>query len=343
MPKSFNIKIYTIAGDFVMVVPPSKIMSNISFSSVINEWQGQLSVKLNYPFSQTIISMGNIIKVFAVTESYQLGKQIYVWSIDDINRVLEKNGEYIEIRAIGIGSLLGRGYYKNWSSKVFTKNQEPATTIKDIIDLFLLKYPWAIYYDWTSIENYWSSLSFDFSNDFNNLAIKKIVSTIPFFWSVDWDWKINFHPKNWWIGVLTHNVTVWKDIDGLVASENSENVKNSYTLNYTGGTVSGSDSASITQYGEREYEETKAEISNVGTANIAVATYILENKDYKKRTSCTVNSQYNIESIRPWDLLTVRNLDYSILTLQINRIEYDTNTARLEMEKITSLWAEIFA
>ena len=55
----------------------------------------------------------------------------------------------------------------------------------------------------------------------------------------------------------------------------------------------------------------------------------------------TVNAQYDFESMKPGDLVTVRNLAYQIQSLQILRMEYSPKTAKLELESIRSLSEEI--
>ena len=55
----------------------------------------------------------------------------------------------------------------------------------------------------------------------------------------------------------------------------------------------------------------------------------------------TVNAQYDFESMKPGDLVTVRNLAYQIQSLQILRMEYSPKTVKLELDSIRSLSEEI--
>lgn len=57
----------------------------------------------------------------------------------------------------------------------------------------------------------------------------------------------------------------------------------------------------------------------------------------------TINSLYNIESIRAGDSLTIKNLDYSITTLQISRLEYNIDIVRVELEAIDSFAKEVLS
>lgn len=300
-------------------------------------------MKLNLSFSQTAITVNNIIKLYAADDTYPNGRQIYTGIIGSLIRVNETGYEYIELRAIGIGSMLNYAYYTDTGSYAFSKNQDPKTTIKAIADNFLVQYPGALsYVDGTTLELYGSNISTSFSYDKRDEAIKKVASLTTYFWTVDGEAKLQFHPKTGGIGMLTHSVTIGKDIDILTVEENTERVVNTYFLDYTSSSTSASDATSITANGVREFHETKSEINAAGTATIRANTYIAQNKDKKYKISLTVNSNYDIESIRPGDLLTVKNLDFSISSLQINRIEYTPNNIRIELEAIDSFSKEIF-
>lgn len=77
------------------------------------------------------------------------------------------------------------------------------------------------------------------------------------------------------------------------------------------------------------------------TANNFGASYISKKKDAKRKIRIVVNTEYNIETIRPGDLVTVRNFQYEISSLQIQKIEYNSDRITLELEQITSLAQEI--
>lgn len=81
----------------------------------------------------------------------------------------------------------------------------------------------------------------------------------------------------------------------------------------------------------------------MGTANAKAAAFISQNKDPSKITNVTINSRYDIESIRPGDLLTVRNFDYSISSLQIVRVEYNPDQIKVELESIVSFAKEVLS
>lgn len=340
--KNYNAKIYTLAGVYVKTLSPSVIMGGFSFSAQADGGQGELRLKLALSFSQTDIAITNIIKLYAVDEANPSGRQIYTGIVGSLRRISDGGTEYVELRALGLASMLSWGYYKDTGSYSFSKNQEPATTLKAVVDDFATQYPGLITYDGSSIENFGSSTSTSFAYAKRYDAIKNVADLTTYFWTIDGTGKLQFHPKTGGIGVLTHKVTIGKDIDKLDVEENSEKVVNNYLLDYSGGSTTASDGTSQTAYGVRELHESKTDITNGATATIRANTYIAENKDLKKKISITINSNYDIESIRPGDLLTVANLDYSINSLQIRRIEYTSDNIRLELEEINSFGKEIF-
>ena len=68
----------------------------------------------------------------------------------------------------------------------------------------------------------------------------------------------------------------------------------------------------------------------------SVNSYLAEKKDKKLKIRITVNSKYNIESLKPGDLASVRNFSYNIESLQIQRVTYNRNEATLDLEEYNS-------
>lgn len=81
-----------------------------------------------------------MIKVFEFDENNLSGVQIYTGIVGRISRISEKNGEYIELSAIGLASILSLVMYDEAGNYILTKNQETSTTIKGILDSLNAKY-----------------------------------------------------------------------------------------------------------------------------------------------------------------------------------------------------------
>ncbi len=132
------------------------------------------------------------------------------------------------------------------------------------------------------------------------------------------------------------------EVDTIQLEENVEKLTNKYLLDWASGTVTSQDATSQTANGIRELHESKTDIANVGTAQSTADAYIAKNKDPRKKYQVTINNNYDIESIRPGDLMTVRNVDLNISALQISKIEYNPDNIRIQLEDVQSLAAEIF-
>lgn len=114
-------------------------------------------------------------------------------------------------------------------------------------------------------------------------------------------------------------------------------------LDYSGGSVTSQDAPSQTSYGLREFHESNGTITNSTTANAKASSEVTKNKSVTKNISIIVTDVYDIESIKPGDLVTVRNSNYPIVSLQVNAVEYGVNTARVELEFTSSLAKEVFS
>lgn len=139
--KNYNIKVYTTAGEYVRTFSPSVVMNGVSFTAQKNGGQGEMRVRLNIPFTSAAVAYNNIIKVYETDDANPNGRQIYMGIVGSLQRISESGAEYVEMRALGLASMLSWVYYDNAGNNIFTKNQEPAETIKNIIDTFRLKYP----------------------------------------------------------------------------------------------------------------------------------------------------------------------------------------------------------
>lgn len=339
LQKQYNIKVYTLTGVYEKTLSQSVIMSDISYSSQINGGQWELTVSLAVSVSSDIVAYNNIIKLYETDENNPVWILIYSWVVTQVKRVSSNWSDYIEVTVLGLATMLSNIYYYE-SGYTFSKNQEASETIKDIIDSFSYTYPWIITYN-TSIESTGinSNISFDYTKCLD--AINKAREVSSYWWTVDESWVFQYHPKTGWIWQVTHNLTFWHDIESITIDEDTEDIVNKYILEWSSGTVTADNLTSIWAYGLKELKETKTDISNIGTANSVASQYITQNKDPKRDIKIVVNSNYNLEIIKPGHLVTVKNYEYEIINLQIAKIEYNTENVSLQLEKITSFSQEI--
>lgn len=75
--KSYNIKVYNLAGTYIRAINPNDIMTGIAFSSQINGGQGELRVKIRATIASGIVAYNNIIRVYESDTATQTPRLIY--------------------------------------------------------------------------------------------------------------------------------------------------------------------------------------------------------------------------------------------------------------------------
>lgn len=236
-------------------------------------------------------------------------------------------------------------YFQSGGNYIFTKAQELATSIQNVASSFNSQYSGLITFSaGTSIENTGiTGTTLSFSYDKCNAALKKIADTGTHWWYIGSDGVLHYHPKTGAIGQITHKLTFGEDIDSITVDENVEQMANRFMVKWSGGTVTVNDATSQTANGIREaYEDKASEITDSTTATTRANSQLAKNKDVRRKVSVVVNDNYDIETMRPGDLVTIRNSDYDITALQINKIEYNTDNIKVELEDINSFTSELY-
>lgn len=227
--KGYNVKLYDLSGNYIRTFSPTEIMSEIQFTAQTDGGQGELRLKLSYPYNSPNISFNNIVRVFAVDENNQTGRQIYTGFVGNIVRTAEKGTEYVELRAVGVASVFSWLFYKSGANYSFSKTDDPANIVKEITDTVMVQYPGLVTYDTGSVINYGSSLTVSYAYEKCIDSMKKTVALTDYFWTVDGTGKLHFKPKS---STTTHYLTFGKDIDSLEIEENAEKAVNEYFLDW---------------------------------------------------------------------------------------------------------------
>lgn len=234
------------------------------------------------------------------------------------------------------GTALTQGWFNGKIGTVSLYNR--ALTQEEIEQMYI---GGLITYTSTSIETSGVTVNQDFSYNKALESIKKTASATEYWWTIDGNGVLQFHPRTGAAGQIHHKVDIGKQVDSLQVEENLEKLINRYILTYSAGTVTANDTTSQTAYGIREFKEDRTDITDVTTANSTAAAYIAKNKDPKRKISLIINNNYDIETIKPGDLMTVRNVDLDISTLQISKIEYNPDNIKVSLEDFNSLFDEI--
>lgn len=332
--KQYQLKLYDKTMTYISTINTSKVISDIQFSNTMNWGQGNITLEIDADFDDTTYSLSDVVKIYVYDEnnSWTL---IYSWFVSKINRIQDTNSQNIELELIWIVWLLSK-YQVSW-----TKNDEPATILKWLIDSFNADFWEAIFsYDWASVIDYGTSVNIELWNTDCFSAIKKIVALTNYYRYIWADGKLYFQPRP---TAISHYFTNQRDVESIEVKENMENIVNSATIarvwwvekTYT-------DAWSIATYGLKEYYEDKSsEILDETTQDEYWNNIIANNKNLKKETGISVNILYNIESILPWQIFKIRNFAYLVDDLQIVQTTYRKNSILLKVEKKTTFGDQV--
>jgi hypothetical protein len=169
-----------------------------------------------------------------------------------------------------------------------TLNQDPADTIKDIVDVFDGEYSGIITYTGGNIDTYGTNISNAFTKRTCLESIGDITKTTDFWWYIGADGDVYFKAKQ----APTQFFTIGKDVDSIEVQEDGERIINNLIVAYTGGTKTTSDATSITAYGQRDKYESKTDLQNVGSATAYSDSVIADHKDPKTKITITVNDNW---------------------------------------------------
>lgn len=340
MNKQFAVKVYNLNWTFKKTLTGRDVIDWFSFTSQINggQWEGILV--LNKEFSSSDIVVWDVVRIYVYTDTYPNGRNIYTGYISRLTRKYSTSKNIIEYNMIGLASMLSFVYF-NSSGYIFNKNQDPAQTIKDVIDYFNSQYGGSFFsYSGGGVQNYGSSVSLDFNYTKSLAAINQAVETTNFWWRIDADGQTLFKPTP---TSTTHTFTAGKDVVSIDLQESSEQIINRHIVEWQSWTTSPNNNASsISTYWLRELKESKKTLANLSSATTYSNNYLNQWKDLKKITSISINNKYNLENIYPGDTIKILNLDYKIDGLQIKKVSYTPEFVKLELEVLEGLWSTIF-
>lgn len=86
-----------------------------------------MRVRLNIPFASAFIAYNNIVKVYEADDANPSGRQIYAGIVGSLQRVNENGAEYVEMRALGLASMLSWLFYRKVTRKDVNGDFETGT------------------------------------------------------------------------------------------------------------------------------------------------------------------------------------------------------------------------
>ena len=359
LQKQWNVKVYGQDGVTLKLnVPPSNLASNPSFTTRINNGQGECVLDLVGPsfkfdsFGEgTTLAFSFVVEIWCVDANNPLGRRIYKGYVSRIEPYFEAKGlEGVKVTCLGLVSLLSRSYYQTGGGNyTVTQTADPTAIGKAIVDHFNTIFSGnLISYDSTSIPaTVGATVNYTFTDRkwVDALTQTQTLAGTNWWWSIDQDGKYNFQAKP---SSATWVFTIGKDVQSIKATKDAEKVINQVQVRRNGGTaVDYSDSTSQTTYGTGN-PATGRNTQIISDTSILDATTsdqrgnkaIADGKDAKVSATVVLNTQADLEGIRIGDACRIRNLSTSSVTfndcMQIVSLQYDGDSLTIQLESITN-------
>lgn len=351
--KKFTVKIYQNDGvTFIRSLKPSEVKGVPSFTSQINGGFGQCVLDLNLPFDDfgegTDIDFMYIVKIYATDEDNTLGRLIYSGFISSYKPYIDGAKQGVKVTLLGLVSLLAFAYYKSGASfTVAHVGVDPSAIMKAIIDHFNTVYSGSLLgYDsgGTTVDSVGVNVTYTFSEDKWLDALQNAFGTVGagWFWHVDKQGQLYLKQKP---VTATHKFTIGKDIEIIEVDKSAEQVKNKVRVKYGASTADDDDATSIARFGTRESIVTDDRIQNGTTATQRAAQEVDDNKVEKIKAKITLNTNYDLESIKVGDTCQILNLSKDQSTFNNNMlivsVAYNFDKVTVELEEQTKFSIEL--
>jgi hypothetical protein len=294
--KNYQYKHYDKNFNFIKVINPNIIKSEVYFSENINWIQWECNILLKTKWDDLDFEEGDFITISATNKYFPNWYIIYTWYIEEIRKNASLFEEVI-LACVWIGALLNKVIFKRWSQFVFVPNDTPNNILNEIIDCFNDEYNWLIK-KWTiDVATETVRTRFDYRTCFD--AIQRIVDFVSndYFWFIDRTWTFHFKNKN---NVISHRVNFQKELQGL--EQNKElNITNKLYVVYTWWVGVYEDTASINKYWLFENVIRDASIEDLASADELWNNYIAKYKEPQIETILKINNQYEFIEFAKWD------------------------------------------
>lgn len=335
--KRYNIKVFSVKGEYKKTIKIADLMSDISFSSTINWGQSNFWISLNKEFTSDEFWISDFIELYVFSENYPDWKLIYKWFINELKREYNSTGEYIELTCIWLASLLSFIYYvRDWGVK-FDRNTFLYTFINTWVDIS------NTYFNFfsTDIEldrKLRYNIEFDKSTILQSLLKLSEISGFKFYiWPT---WSIKILNKN----TKHHYLKVGETVSSISTTDDTSKIKNYYNVSFWDkwDYFEKLDQKSIDIYWYRPFYESDSSIKDVDTARSKAFAFLKDKLESVKKTVVEVNDNYNIEDIEPGDYITVLNFKSEIVNKKVVKVDYSGSLVKLHLDDYMSLWKEIF-
>lgn len=344
MAEKLVVKVLDKDREFKTTIPRSLISWGVSFSSVINSGFGSLTLTIMEWYNYAGIIHWDIIVIIdwsknIVSEVWGAIVQdeyyLYQWVVDSIERAAELSKTYVKVWCTWLQSLMSQTIYTYSGNKAFTRTASPDAIVKEILDLFSDHFS----YTTGTIPAYGSNISVEFDYTDCLEAIKTVQEISGRIFTIDGDGVCTFKAAG---TDPDHMLVFQKDITSIVTYEDGSEIVNSYVVEYDGGFTSAiEDATSISTYGKREKQVGDSSLKNSATATAYGNALLAKTKDPKYNTEIEVNNSYDLESLKPGQVVTVTNTDYDIVSKVIQKVQYKQTSAVLYLDAYENLSTEL--
>lgn len=326
--KRYYIKVFDKSWIYKTTINPNAVMNDVSFSENVNWWQWELMLNLALDFWDKTFNWWELIKVILYSDKYKQWKQIYFWYVSQISRIYDINKWYIQIRCLWIASLLTQILY-SW-----TPSWTSTTILNWIISHFNDNYSWLIM-NW-QIDSYSENLSFDFEEWTTcSEAINTVADSCNYYRFVDSEWKFNFRKK---FSQSNHIIANNQALESMELNYNIESLVNKLYVSRNDWTVQTyEDTDSQDTYWIKEKFLYETSLEDQTTQDEFWNNYLEQYSNPKNASTIIVNSEYDIESVIPWDTITVVNTSYKVKDLLIEKINYTPSRITMTLEENETL------
>lgn len=326
-----------------------EVIWDIRFSESINWGQNNLSIWIKAEYYDDSYLQWDIVEIRISNSDNLSWVSKYTWIIEDILRNEDERWQTITLVLLWVFTAFNDILYDNWW-KVFTKDDDPANIIKEIINNFNTKY-WSlagdvdnlswnlIRFTWSSIDNFWSNVNVKFDHTDSLSAIKQVLDvSTDFYFFIDRNWVFFFKKKPI---TSTHTLTFNKNINSIKNKDTKKDLVNRLFLERDWWTIKEyNDVPSQTKYWIKEDKVVNSDLLNVATSDIFALQFFKNNAEVIEEVNIIIN-QEKTDSIIPWDTVKTQNTLNKITNLQVNRVNYWDTTTELNIEKFVWFWETV--
>ena len=324
----FNIKVYDQTNSFLFTQDILDVTNDLSYTGNTNGGQWRNSMSLAIDIDKNVYEIWYYVEITEYNEMYKVGRLYYKWIVESIELISENSQETVSINMFGIADCLNKLVYQSAGRK-FTKTGDPATIISNIVTYFNATFPVSLFT--VSPTLYGSSISIEFDNKSCFDALTLVCEKIGWYWYAWPDGVITAKAKSNW---SEHTFTYKYDVESMKIILQGEDMTNRLYLDYTWGSSTYNNASSQTSYFLEEKVENKTDIQNLATANDYGNKKVADDWLVKKQISLTINTKYDIWSIKPWDTCRVQNSKYPVANLQILKINRSKDKIILDIDRI---------